>query len=92
MITVLVTGGSGMIGKNLQDLIKNIENKDIEWLFPTSDELNLMITDSIDKYLSNNNVDYIIHLAANIGGLYKNLRYKIEMLRNNIIIFKKIII
>lgn len=91
MITVLVTGGSGMIGKNLQDLIKNTENKDIEWLFPTSDELNLMVTESIDKYLLNNNIDYIVHLAANVGGLYKNLRYKVEMFRDNIIMNENIL-
>lgn len=36
MITILVTGGNGMIGRNLQDLIKNSKNKDIEWLFPKS--------------------------------------------------------
>ena len=91
MITILVTGGNGMIGRNLQDLIKNSKNKDIEWLFPKSDELNLMVTESIDKYLLNNNVDYIVHLAANVGGLYKNLKYKVEMFRENIIMNENIL-
>ena len=30
------------------------------------------------------NPDYVIHLANNVGGLYKNLKYRVEMLEDNI--------
>ena len=82
MIRVLVTGGSGMIGMNLQDLLLD-DNKllsDITWLFPRSSELNLLSEESVDNYLSNNQIDFIVHLAANVGGLFKNLKYKVQML------------
>ena len=30
-------------------------------------------------------MEYIIHLAADVGGLYKNMNNKVEMFENNIL-------
>lgn len=81
---IVVTGGSGMIGKNLQDFV--IENNTgYDWLFPRSTELNLLNELSIDNYIELHKPDFVIHLAANVGGLFKNLKYKVEMFRENIL-------
>ncbi len=86
---ILVTGGSGMIGKNLQDLIQHDELH--EWLFPNSTEMNLLKEESIDKYFEINKPNFILHLAANVGGLFKNLKCKVEMFRENILINENIL-
>jgi GDP-L-fucose synthase len=96
MKTILVTGGSGMIGKNLQDLINSCKescnnNTEFLWLFPRSSELDLLSNESIDKYFFENKIDFIVHLAANVGGLFKNLKYKVEMFRENIIMNENIL-
>lgn len=93
MIRILVTGGSGMIGMNLQELVSS-NNKlfsDITWLFPRSSELDLLSAESVDKYFTDNQIDFIVHLAANVGGLFKNLKYKVEMFRDNIIMNENIL-
>lgn len=86
---ILVTGGNGMVGRNLKesslDDVKNL------WLFPSSMEMDLMSLDSIDSYFNFNKPDVIIHLAANVGGLFKNLKYKVEMFRDNIIMNENIL-
>ena len=30
--------------------------------------------------------DYVIHLAANVGGLFKNMEYPVQMLEDNLLI------
>ncbi len=85
---ILVTGGSGMIGKNLQQINKTNENI---WLFPNSTEMNLLKEESIDKYFNEHKPDFIVHLAANVGGLFKNLKYKVEMFRENILMNENIL-
>jgi GDP-L-fucose synthase len=80
---ILVTGGNGMLGKNLRDVISRDTNEN-NWLFPRSTELNLLDKECVDKYIKENRPDFIIHLAANVGGLFKNLKYGVELFRENI--------
>ena len=84
---ILITGGNGMIGSNLKDII---DNKN-EWYFPTSKELNLLDFNCVDKYFEKIKPDFVIHLSANVGGLYKNLKYKTEMFHDNIIMNENIL-
>lgn len=84
---ILVTGGSGTIGSNLKEVISD---KHI-WFFPTSKEMNLLDERSIELYFMKNKPDFIVHLAANVGGLYKNLHSKVEMFRENIIMNENIL-
>lgn len=77
---VLVTGGSGMVGRT----IKEIKSDTNEWLFPSSSELNLMSIETVDAYLEEWKPTFVIHLAANVGGLFKNLELKVEMLHDNL--------
>ena len=58
---VLIIGGSGQVGSEIQ----SIQNKlDFEIYFPTSQELNLLRLDTLEKYLEKGKFNLIINLAA----------------------------
>jgi GDP-L-fucose synthase len=73
----LITGSSGLVGKSI-----NIQNS----LTPSSSQLNLLNYYQINEYLQNNKINCIIHLAANVGGLFKNMNHKVQMLEDNLLI------
>ena len=61
-LKILLTGGSGFIGKNIvEQLGKNI------FLVPSHNELDLLDAIAVEKYLKVHPVDVVIH-AANLGG------------------------
>lgn len=78
---ILVTGGSGMVGRYLQKLSKNYPQH--EWFFVSSKQYNLTNIDDVVKCFSQIKPDYVIHLAANVGGLYKHLNEKVDIFRSN---------
>ena len=61
---ILLTGGSGFIGRNFWETYKN--KYDI--LKPSHKELDLSNTDEVDAFFSKNKIDVVVH-CANIGGL-----------------------
>lgn len=81
MKTILVTGGSGMVGRTLKDLIKNDLNK---WIFLSSKDCDLTYRDQVNKLFEKIKPDHVIHLAANVGGLYKNIRERVAMFKDNV--------
>lgn len=60
---ILITGGSGFVGKNLKEYFSD----KYQLFVPTHKQLDLLDTEKVDRYISHNQIDYIIH-AANIGG------------------------
>ena len=46
---------------------------------------------SVLRYFSKQKYDCIIHLAADVGGLYKNIDKNVEMFNNNIAINQNIL-
>ena len=90
---ILVTGGSGLVGQAIQKLILSSVSlsKACEWIFLSSREFNLLNIEDIDKMFSFHNPDMVVHLAANVGGLYKNMANKVQMLEDNIIMNTQLI-
>jgi GDP-L-fucose synthase len=78
---ILVTGGTGMVGRYLQKIAKKYPSH--EWVFISSKQYNLTIFDDVQRCFQENKPDYVIHLAANVGGLYKHLNEKVNMFRSN---------
>lgn len=75
---VLVTGGSGLVGTAIQEIHP-------EWTFISSSDCNLLDYNAFHQYLkSNPPFDFVIHLAANVGGLFKNQAQKIKMFQDNL--------
>ena len=58
---ILVTGGNGLVGSCVTGSHK-----------PGSDKLNLMNFDAINSYLKDNNIEYVVHCAAMVGGVKEN--------------------
>ena len=64
MKTILLTGGSGFIGKNI--LESNLPTK-YNILSPRHKDLDLSDTESVDAYFANHRIDYVIHAAVKPG-------------------------
>lgn len=79
---ILVTGGNGMMGRTINDLIK--DDKSNDYVFLTRQMCNLLNRQQVLNYFENNKFDYIIHLAAAVGGLFKNMNQNISMFSDNI--------
>jgi GDP-L-fucose synthase len=80
-IKVLVTGGSGLVGHAIQNIQFNYLK--YSFVFATSKECNLTKYEETYNYFKQIKPDYVIHLAANVGGLYKNMNQKLTMLDDN---------
>lgn len=78
---ILFLGGSGMIGKNFQNL--NITN-DFDVLYPGSQELNLLDKRQIEDYLMENKPGLIINCAAKVGGIQANIESPHEYFKINL--------
>ena len=90
---ICVTGGNGMIGKCLKDISFDFPKHEFIFLHRNGGKHSVELTDknSVMKYFSSEKYDYIIHLAADVGGLFKNMSNKLEMFNNNIDINKNIL-
>ena len=85
---ILLTGGSGMVGRNILSL--NEDNK-IKFLHPTSSELNLLDAESVQSFLLKNKPDAVIHAAGKIGGIQANIKEPISFLYENMIMGQHLI-
>ena len=81
-MTILITGGTGLVGTALQyeiDLDKH------DTVFLSSKDCNLTDFESTYRIFNAIQPDIVIHLAANVGGLFKNMNFKSDMLNDNLI-------
>ena len=59
---------------------------DVEWVYLSSKDCDLRDVDAVDALFAKERPEVVIHLAAHVGGLFKNLREKATMYENNIMI------
>ena len=76
---VLITGGTGLVGSALKSIKP-------DWIYVSSRDCDLNNFNNVKDLLQKYNPDTIIHLAANVGGLFKNSRKRLEMFNSNIMI------
>ena len=79
---IVVTGGSGLVGKAIQQISKNYKHN---FTFIGSKDCNLLDYSQLLNFLKENKPDLVIHLAAMVGGLFKNMKYPVEMFEKNIL-------
>jgi GDP-L-fucose synthase len=86
---ILITGGSGLVGFSINNLLKenykNLLNNN-QFIFWSSQDCDLVNKneDEIFLYIQRISPDILIHLAANVGGLYKNMNHNIQMFTDNL--------
>ncbi|XP_067951558.1 GDP-L-fucose synthase-like [Watersipora subatra] len=84
---VLVTGGSGLVGKAIEHVLLAEEGRVNErWVFVSSKEADLSDLTAVQALFDKVKPTHVIHLAAMVGGLFKSLDNNLEFLRTNIII------
>ncbi len=88
-MNILITGGSGMVGRNLNE---HPEMKSHKVFTPSSKELNLLSYDSIVKYIDGKNIDLIIHCAGKVGGIQANIKNPVNFLVENIDMGKNVVL
>ncbi|WP_304525784.1 GDP-L-fucose synthase [Halomonas sp. I5-271120] len=77
---ILLTGGSGMVGRNLLD---HASAREYEILAPRSRELNLLDREAVAEYLRENKPDLLIHAAGRVGGIQANMADPVGFLVEN---------
>jgi GDP-L-fucose synthase len=82
MNKILITGGTGLVGYALQSIQQKYYN--YTYVFLSSKDCDLINYDDTLKCFQKHNPDYVIHLAANVGGLYKNMNFKVDMFESNL--------
>ena len=79
----LITGGSGLVGYSLKQIISNDNSK--EFIFLSSKDCDLTNLEQTQQMFEDIKPDYVIHLAAFVGGLFRNMNYKVDMYEKNTI-------
>lgn len=78
---ILLTGGGGMVGRNLLD---HPAIGEFDVLAPRSRELNLLDFDAVQAYLLKAKPDMVIHAAGKVGGIQANMREPVGFLMDNL--------
>ena len=86
---VLITGASGMVGKNLSS---HEGMKSYELLTPSSSELNLLDEQSVKSYLQRNMPDLIVHCAGRVGDIQANIKHPVDFLIQNLEMGKNLVL
>ncbi len=78
---ILLTGGRGMVGRNLLD---HSQIRNFEILAPSRSELDLTNINAVRAYFELNNPDMVIHSAGKVGGIQANIREPISFFLQNL--------
>lgn len=89
---VLVTGGSGLVGKAIQHIISTEKDERFgkraneKWIFLSSKDGDLQDFNQTKALFDRYRPTHVIHMAAMVGGLFRNMHYKADMYRSNALI------
>jgi GDP-L-fucose synthase len=86
---VFLTGGRGMVGKNI---LEHPMANHYEILAPSSKELDLSNTAETQHYINEVNPDVIIHAAGRVGGIQANIANPVDFLVANTDIGRNVIL
>lgn len=86
--TILLTGGSGMVGRNI---LEHPSAGDWTILAPTSRELDLTDAEAVAAYVAGHKPDLVIHAAGQVGGIQANMAHPVAFLERNTAMGRNII-
>lgn len=75
---IVVTGGSGLVGKNLREYLPNAT-------YLTSLDYDLRKEQDVILLYKEQKPDIIVHLAARVGGIIDNINYPLNYFEDNIL-------
>jgi GDP-L-fucose synthase len=82
---VLISGGSGLVGSSIKELINSVSSKNThEYVFLSSKECDLRDSVACERLFSDGKFDIVIHLANVVAGLYGNINNNYTMLIDNL--------
>lgn len=81
---VLVTGGTGLVGSALKSISGDYDN--YTFFFLSSKDCDLTNYEKTLNLFQRIRPEFVIHLAANVGGLFKNMNQKVQMYEVNTLI------
>jgi GDP-L-fucose synthase len=81
---VLVTGGTGLVGSALKSISDDYDN--YTFFFLSSKDCDLTNYEKTLNLFQRIHPEFVIHLAANVGGLFKNMNQKVQMYEVNTLI------
>ncbi|KAL0598472.1 GDP-L-fucose synthase [Plecturocebus cupreus] len=82
---ILVTGGSGLVGKAIQKVVADGAGLPGEnWVFVSSKDADLTDAAQTRTLFEKVQPTHVIHLAAMVGGLFRNIKYNLDFWRKNV--------
>ena len=78
MNRILVTGGSGLVGKHLQDILPDA-------IYISSKDYDLTDLQQVRDMMNEEKPTSVIHLAARVGGIVDNINYPVDYLEENVL-------
>jgi GDP-L-fucose synthase len=75
---ILITGGSGLVGKQLKDILP-------EAVYVSSKDFDLTNINRVHSMMDFFKPKTVIHLAARVGGIVDNITYPVDFLEENIL-------
>jgi GDP-L-fucose synthase len=88
-VRILLTGGRGMVGRNIQD---HPRARDYEVLAPSRSELNLFDEQAVLDYYARHRPDLVIHAAGTVGGIQANIANPVAFLSDNLKLAENVIL
>jgi len=85
MKKIMVTGGQGTVGYAIQQLVALEPVEGYRFVFVDFGDGNLCSKTDAVSLFERVRPDGVIHLAADVGGLYKNMAHGVEMFENNLL-------
>jgi len=85
---LLITGGSGMVGRNI---LEHPMASDWDILAPGSRELDLTDAGAVQDYIARHRPDVVLHAAGKVGGIQANMAEPIAFLDRNLTMSRNII-
>lgn len=82
----MVTGGSGLVGSAIRSHAKANPRDGETWIFLSSSDGDLRDRAATDAIFEKHGPTHVIHLAAKVGGLFANMKQKVEFYRENTLI------
>ncbi|XP_054564576.1 GDP-L-fucose synthase [Eptesicus fuscus] len=82
---ILVTGGSGLVGRAIQKVVADgarLPGED--WVFVSSKDADLTDAAQTRALFEKVRPTHVIHLAAMVGGLFRNIKYNLDFWRKNV--------